>query len=1690
MCLGLLGVRDASGPDRVGSVLRGVIVVLFFVNGMRIAGLLGFIAAIGIADAGGGNPSAKQLTPQQQKSARDRLIKSEQKFLENKGQWDKEAQFLSRGPSLNVWYEQNGVDFDYYKVEHLGKGKNRRIGQTIRMSFVGASKNLKFDGNTVVGGKTDFIAGKAPIKSAHSYKEVFASNVYPGVNLRGYYSEGNPRYDFQVSPHTDPSKIQIHFTGAKSVAVSRTAITLGTRIGGRQHGDLRAYQIVDGKQVQVAAAFDQKVNGDVAFKLGKYDSSKTLVIDPLVYGSYYGGDHGFDEVRSVVSNTNGEVYLTGDTQSLYFPAIDGPYGYNLIGVQNAFLSELEGDAYNQDYAAFIGGSDVDTSQYVKLDPFNDVWIAGNTTSSDFPGNTRPNDMFLSYTGGGTATGGTFVLDYAGQISPAIPYNASPAQVALALNEIPALQNNVVSVTSSGGTVDQGATYEIKISNGTPLVLQVITTRITFQNPQNNTVTEYSQGLPALFIVKPEQVYPAAVTSQIIERRGSEPLNNGPNPSGVHSTFTLTVTDDTGAADTTKPIPSDATAAVIQKALTALGNVGTTAGAVTVTDIGTSGQGTVDYDPMMVVFNITNGGNMVDPMTVANNCTPVPVYSISKFPYLFLMPFHQPTNGGPITPLPTQTKIYGSDFGQEMNGFDIRQNPQPTSSTPIDIVFTGNTSTAQPEIPGFPGGSTGYMARYTFSFTSGYTQSTVLSRYVTGSGVSVNNRGAVLDAQGNLYVCGTVNAGETNYDTSINPVFVTTPGGFTNGRLLKFSDIYFRKYDTNGNIVLSELIGGHGFDSCGGFDLDVDLSDVPTGSAIAIDPSDNIYVTGISHSYDFPRTRGAYNQDFTDAQNVTCTEVSADGTTILYSTNLNIINGGSEVMPAGIAVDSRGDAFITGNIHPFEVFPEDEGETPGNPDQPIGQTSGGIQTTSDAFETSETGPTSPDLATSSDWINVLNSNGSALLFGSYLGGKDNNRVYAPYVDAFGDCWAYGWTDSGRYYVVFSSTGTPTIYNDSGAELPASMISPNAFKSYGDADGFGDPSGDTYVNTAYGAADEFQNPFLAAPYYYPIAESRDGWVIKIRVGLPSVASVILNPTTIPGGLGASSTGTITLSAAAPTNGATVNVSIPTGSAASFSSSSTGVTTTTVTIAAGATTGTFTVYSEGVAAITSVPITANYEGSFQVALLTVIPWLSQLQITPTTVVGGNTVSGNISLAAPAPTGGVTVTLTTNQASYVNFGGSNTVTVPAGQTTQAFTIDTNGVDKDLTANVVASAQGYNTSQNLTLTPASLLSLTFSPASVPGGTSATGTVTLNGEAGPSGINNVKLSASPSAGFTLTPSTISIPQNSGSQTFTIGTPISSAAAQVTVTANMPAQGSYTTSSASGTLFIDVFALTGLSLSVNEISSGGTTTGMVTISAPAPASGVVVNLSSSNPAVASVPTSVTIPQGVTSVTFTITGGFVAQNTNVTIKATRGTASFQQVLTVDQLAVMVSLDPSEVVGGASSQGTVTISNPATTNLVLKLTSSNAAIAQVPSTVTIPSGSTTGTFNVTTNAVSNYANSTITAIFSPSTGGTSSGSEELFVDPVGILSITFNPDSIIGGRQSTVATVTLQGAAGAQGATVTLSQSGTQLILPPSVLVPAGKTSLNFTIGSRAVSRNISDTVTATYNGSTLGVVIVTR
>jgi hypothetical protein len=180
-------------------------------------------------------------------------------------------------------------------------------------------------------------------------------------------------------------------------------------------------------------------------------------------------------------------------------------------------------------------------------------------------------------------------------------------------------------------------------------------------------------------------------------------------------------------------------------------------------------------------------------------------------------------------------------------------------------------------------------------------------------------------------------------------------------------------------------------------------------------------------------------------------------------------------------------------------------------------------------------------------------------------------------------------------------------------------------------------------------------------------------------------------------------------------------------------------------------------------------------------------------------------------------------------------------------------------------------------------------------------------------------------------------------------------------------------------------LSSLSLNPSTVVGGNPSTGTVYLTAPAQSGGFTVQLSSSNPSVASVPSSVTVPQGQTSANFTVTTTPVTSQTNVTITASAQGVTRQATLTVTpQPSVTLqslTISPSWVFGGSNATGTVTLTGPAPAGgAVVQLRSSNTSAATVPSSVTVPAGQTRASFTIRTTACFScfYRVVTITATY----------------------------------------------------------------------------------------------------------------
>ena len=154
----------------------------------------------------------------------------------------------------------------------------------------------------------------------------------------------------------------------------------------------RAYQTIDGIRREVKAKF-VVADGGVSFRLGSYDRTQTLVIDPVLDYSTFLGDASV-YVTGVAVDAAGNTYITGEA-TVAFPGNAGSatcsrcvMGTNKLAV---YVTKLNAAGTAVVYSTFIGGSvnpynsaSNDQSVALTVDANNNAIVTGWTSSTDFP----------------------------------------------------------------------------------------------------------------------------------------------------------------------------------------------------------------------------------------------------------------------------------------------------------------------------------------------------------------------------------------------------------------------------------------------------------------------------------------------------------------------------------------------------------------------------------------------------------------------------------------------------------------------------------------------------------------------------------------------------------------------------------------------------------------------------------------------------------------------------------------------------------------------------------------------------------------------------------------------------------------------------------------------------------------------------------------------------------------------------------------------------------------------------------------------------------------------------------------------------------------------------------------------------------------------------------------------------------
>jgi len=350
-------------------------------------------------------------------------------FEANRGQIDARVKFLSRsngyslfltrdeavlvfGARKRVWPQRPGSSSvmdsrSASKDEFLLKAAGQRAspghdamdetisGSVLRMKLRNANLSTKVSGVDELPGKSNYLIGNDPARwrsNVPSFAKVKYEGIYSGIDLLYYGNQQHLEYDFIVAPGADPRRIGFDVRGANQIPRNSQG-DLVFKVG---EGEIHwrkplAYQEKNGVRHLVAVRYLLTDKNHVGFVLAKYDVTRQLYIDPLIYSTYLSG--GGASGNSIAVDSAGNTYVTGKTVSTDFPVTAGAFQGvchigNGVGCANAFVTKINPSGSALVYSTYLGGSGGafagDSGFGVAVDSAGNAYVTGGTYSSDFP----------------------------------------------------------------------------------------------------------------------------------------------------------------------------------------------------------------------------------------------------------------------------------------------------------------------------------------------------------------------------------------------------------------------------------------------------------------------------------------------------------------------------------------------------------------------------------------------------------------------------------------------------------------------------------------------------------------------------------------------------------------------------------------------------------------------------------------------------------------------------------------------------------------------------------------------------------------------------------------------------------------------------------------------------------------------------------------------------------------------------------------------------------------------------------------------------------------------------------------------------------------------------------------------------------------------------------------------------------
>ncbi|MEO8760967.1 MAG: PKD domain-containing protein, partial [Bacteroidia bacterium] len=335
------------------------------------------------------------------------------RFTENKHQWQDFILYRAQLDGGALYAQKNAITYGFYDKETYrnihGNPKAKPVKEIkttgFQVLFTNANPNVSVASENAAKDYNNYFIGSDKSKWASNvknYQKLFYKNLWQNINLEMLGQDNSVKYNFYVQPGADPSNIQLHYDKVEKISLHKKQLLIKTPLNEMVEHEPYAYQIIDGKTIEVPCNFQLK-NNTVSFSLPKgYDKNYELVIDPVLVFSCQSGSLADNFGMTATYDAQGNLYSGGTCFDNGFPlvnAYDSTFnGTVQYGMTDVVITKYDSSGLFLHYSTYLGGaasSEIVTSLIV--DNNDNLYLYGATGSPDFPITSQAYDN--SFNGG-------------------------------------------------------------------------------------------------------------------------------------------------------------------------------------------------------------------------------------------------------------------------------------------------------------------------------------------------------------------------------------------------------------------------------------------------------------------------------------------------------------------------------------------------------------------------------------------------------------------------------------------------------------------------------------------------------------------------------------------------------------------------------------------------------------------------------------------------------------------------------------------------------------------------------------------------------------------------------------------------------------------------------------------------------------------------------------------------------------------------------------------------------------------------------------------------------------------------------------------------------------------------------------------------------------------------------------------